>query len=85
MVTQNTNHIGMVMAWKTLLKISWKIPVFICLTAETLKNSGSFKATTYSVRFSGKSRSAKNLHLRYDRDNEHYNVITKLKGAVAKH
>jgi len=36
------------------------------------------------VMFSGKSRSAKKLHLLYDRDNEHYNLITNLKGANAK-
>jgi len=36
------------------------------------------------VMFSGYSRSAKKLHLLYDRNNEHYNVITSLKGAMAK-
>jgi len=36
------------------------------------------------VMFSGNSRSAKKLHLLYDRANEHYNVITNLKGAMAK-
>jgi len=39
---------------------------------------------TDSAMFSGNSRSAKKLHLLYDRDNEHYNVFTKLKGAMAK-
>ena len=34
--------------------------------------------------YSGNSLSAKNLHLLYDRDNDHYNVIIKLKGAMAK-
>ena len=34
--------------------------------------------------FSGNSHSAKKLHLIYDRDNEHYNVIISLKGAMAK-
>jgi len=36
------------------------------------------------VTFSGNSRSAKKLHLLYDPDNEHYNVITNLKGTMAK-
>jgi len=36
------------------------------------------------IMFNGNSRSAKKLHLLYDRDNEHYNVITNLKGAMAK-
>jgi len=36
------------------------------------------------VMFGGNSRSAKKLHLLYDRDNEHYNLITNLKGAMAK-
>ena len=36
------------------------------------------------VIFCGNSRSAKKLHLLYDRDSEHYNVITNLKGAMAK-
>ena len=36
------------------------------------------------VMFSGYSRSAKKLHLLYDRDNKHHNVITSLKGAIAK-
>jgi len=36
------------------------------------------------VMFSGNSISAKKLHLLYDRDNEHYNVITYLKGGMAK-
>jgi len=34
--------------------------------------------------FIGNSCSAKKLHLLYDQDNEHYNVITNLKGAMAK-
>jgi len=34
--------------------------------------------------FSGNSRSDKKLHLLYDRENEHYNVITSLEGAMAK-
>jgi len=34
--------------------------------------------------FSGNSRYAKKLHFLYDRDNEFYNVITKLKSAMAK-
>ena len=36
------------------------------------------------VMFSGNSLSAKKLYLLYDRNNEHYNVITNLKGAMAK-
>jgi len=32
--------------------------------------------------YSGNSRSSKKFHLLYDRDNEHYNVITNLKRAV---
>ena len=36
------------------------------------------------VMFSGNSLSAKKLYLLYDRDFEHYNVITNLKGAMAK-
>ena len=36
------------------------------------------------VMFSGNSRSAKKLPSLYDRDNEHYNVITNPKGAMAK-
>ena len=36
------------------------------------------------VMCSGNSFSTKKLHLPYDRDNEHYNVITNLKGAMAK-
>ena len=34
--------------------------------------------------FSGNSHSPKKLHLLYDRDNEHYNVIKNLNGAMAK-
>jgi len=34
--------------------------------------------------FSGYSRSTKKLHLLYDLENEQYNVITNLKGAMAK-
>ena len=36
------------------------------------------------VMISGNSRSAKKLHLVYNRDNEHCNVIINLKGAMAK-
>ena len=36
------------------------------------------------VMFSGNSLSAKKLYLLYDRDFEHYNVITNLKGAMGK-
>ena len=36
------------------------------------------------VMFSGNSRSARKFYLLYDRDNEHYNVITSFKGAMAK-
>jgi hypothetical protein len=36
------------------------------------------------VMLSGKSLSAKKLYLLYDRDSGHYNVITNLKGAMAK-
>jgi len=36
------------------------------------------------VMFSRNSRSATKLHVLYDRDNEHYNVITSLMGAMAK-
>jgi hypothetical protein len=36
------------------------------------------------VLFSGNSISAKKLYLLYDRDSGHYNVITNLKGALAK-
>ena len=36
------------------------------------------------VMFSGNSLSAQKLYLLYDRDSEHYNVITNLKGAMAK-
>ena len=39
---------------------------------------------TDRVMFGGNSRSAKKLDLLYDRANEHYNVITNLKGAMAK-
>ena len=41
-------------------------------------------SNTDRLLFSGNSRSAKKLHLLYDRDHEHYNVITSLKGAMAK-
>ena len=34
--------------------------------------------------FSGNSLSSMKLHLLYDRDNEHYNVITNIKDAMAK-
>jgi hypothetical protein len=34
--------------------------------------------------FSGNSHSTKKLYLLYDRDNGHYDVITNLKGAMAK-
>ena len=36
------------------------------------------------VMFSGNSLSAKKLYLLYDQDTGHYNVITNLKGAMAK-
>jgi hypothetical protein len=36
------------------------------------------------VMFSGNSLSTKKLYLLYDRDNGHYDVITNLKGAMAK-
>ena len=36
------------------------------------------------VMFSGNSISAKKLYLLYNRDSGHYNVITNLKGAIAK-
>jgi len=36
------------------------------------------------VIFSGNSLSAKKLYLLYDRNNDHYNVITNLKGVMAK-
>ena len=36
------------------------------------------------VMFSGNSLSDKKLHLLYDRDSEHYNVITNPKGVMAK-
>jgi len=36
------------------------------------------------VMFSGNSFSAKKLHLLYDRDSGHYNVITNLKAAMSK-
>ena len=36
------------------------------------------------VMFSGNSRSANKLHLLCHRDNDHYNVITNLKGAMGK-
>jgi len=36
------------------------------------------------VMFSGNCLSAKKLYLLYDRDSEHYNVITNLKDAIAK-
>jgi len=39
---------------------------------------------TDMVMLSGYLLSAKELHLLYNRDNEHYNVITNLKGAMAK-
>ena len=38
---------------------------------------------TDRIMFSGNSRSAKKLRLLYDRENEHYNVITNLKDAMA--
>jgi len=38
---------------------------------------------TDRVMFSGNSLSAKKLYLLYDRDFDHYNVITNLKGAMA--
>jgi len=38
----------------------------------------------HRVMFSGNSLSAKKLYLLYDRDSGHYNVITNLKGAMAK-
>ena len=37
-----------------------------------------------TVMFSGNSLSSKKLNLLYDRDSGHYNVITNLKGAMAK-
>jgi hypothetical protein len=36
------------------------------------------------VMFSGNSRSNKKLYLLYDSESDHYNVITNLKGAMAK-
>jgi hypothetical protein len=36
------------------------------------------------VMFSGNSLSEKKLYLLYDRDSGHYNIITNLKGAMAK-
>ena len=36
------------------------------------------------VMFCGNSLSTKKLYLLYDRDNEHYNVITNIKGAMAE-
>jgi len=36
------------------------------------------------VMFSGNSLSAKKLYLLYDRDSGHYNIITYLKGSMAK-
>jgi len=38
----------------------------------------------HRVMFSGNLSSAKKLHLLYDRNNEHYNVITSLKGDMSK-
>ena len=67
--------------------------MWICLTAEALRNFGSFKnafratklscLNPYRVMYSGNSLSAKKLNLLCDRDNEHYNVITNLIGAMA--
>jgi len=68
--------------------------MWICPTAEVFRNCCSFKTTlrttkfdglnTDRVMFSGNSRSTKKLHLPYDRYNEHYNLITNLKGVMAK-
>ena len=64
--------------------------------AEVFENFNSFKnifritkllfdgLNTDRGMFSGNSLSAKKLYLLYDRDFEHYNVITNLKGAMAK-
>ena len=39
---------------------------------------------TDRIMFSGNSRSAKKFRFLYDRENEHYNVISNLKDAMAK-
>jgi len=79
-----------------LLNISWRFPVLIYLKAEAFKNFDSFKSTyrttnfvfdslnTEWVVFSGNLLSTKKSHLLYDRDNRHYNVITNIKGVMAK-
>ena len=96
MVTQSTHHIGTVKIWSNLLKISWRLPVLIWHMPKALKNFDSFKSTfritklwylmvwTQIVMFSGNSLSAKILYLLYDRNSGHYNVITKLKGAMER-
>jgi len=64
--------------------------------AEALSNFVRFKRTFRTTKllfdglnpdrlmFSGNSLSSKKLYLLYDWNFEHYNVITKLKGALAK-
>ena len=73
------------------------LPVYIYPMAEVWKGFNSFKQylSDYKiivfddlfrdmVTFNGSHLSAKNLYLLYDRDSGHYNVITNLKGAIAK-
>ena len=70
--------------------------MLIYLMAEAFTNFGSFKSifrtTTLffdglnadRAMFSGNSLLIKKLHLLYERDHEHYDVITNIKGAMAK-
>ena len=95
MVTQSTNHIATVGVWSNLLKNTW-FPVLNYQMAGVLKNFDCFRNTFRitillfdglypdRVMFSGNSLSAKKLYLIYGWESEHYNVITNLKGAMAK-
>jgi hypothetical protein len=96
-VTESTDPIGTEEAWISFLKVSLTIPVLIQLMAETFKNVGSSKSTIRTTKllcFKVSTPIAlclaeipfrqKKLHLIYDWDHRHYDVMTNLKGAVAK-
>jgi hypothetical protein len=87
----------MAMFLKPLLKISWRLPVLIYPVAEVLDNFSSSKSTFRTIKFivfdvlkpnrlmfSWNSLSAKDVYLLYDTESGHCNVITNIKGAMAK-
>jgi len=85
----------MVDVWKSLLKNCWILPVLIYLMAGVFKSFNSFNSTFPITKLLCSmvctmigsclvSLSAKKLYLLYDRDSGHYNVITNVKGAMAK-